>query len=221
MLELFASWVLISTLDDCFIDLACLYRWFVTRFVGGRRIRIPTADELNQAPRKRIAIFVPLWRGYQGVRKIVGEKIFVWRFEETDFFLGIYPNDAPTLAAARELAGRFSNVHVSLCPHDGPTSKADNLNWIFQRMLLFEMDHQANFEIVLTHDAEDLIHPESLRWLNYYAQCYDMVQIPVLPFPTPVRELLHGVYCDEFAEYQSKDLPVRQFLGGFLPSCGV
>jgi adsorption protein B len=31
----------------------------------------------------------------------------------------------------------------------------------------------------------------------------------------------HGVYCDEFAEYQTKDVPARQALGGFLPSNGV
>jgi adsorption protein B len=221
MLELFASWVLLSSLDDFFLDLAYLYRWFVTRCLGRPCIRIPTDDELNQAPRKRIAIFVPLWREYQVIRNMIEHNLAVRRYDQADFFLGVYPNDAPTLAAARELAARFPNVHVSLCPHDGPTSKADNLNWIFQRMLLFELDHQAIFGIVLTHDAEDLIHPESLRCLNYYAQWYDMVQIPVLPFPTPVWELLHGVYCDEFAEYQSKELPVRHFLGGFLPSCGV
>jgi bacteriophage N4 adsorption protein B len=47
------------------------------------------------------------------------------------------------------------------------------------------------------------------------------VQIPVLPLPTPAREWTHGLYCDEFAEYQTKDIPVRQRLGGFLPSNGV
>jgi adsorption protein B len=34
-------------------------------------------------------------------------------------------------------------------------------------------------------------------------------------------ELTHGLYCDEFAEYQTKDIPVRQRLGGFLPANGV
>ena len=34
-------------------------------------------------------------------------------------------------------------------------------------------------------------------------------------------EFTHGLYCDEFAEYQLKDIPVRQTLGGFLPSNGV
>jgi adsorption protein B len=220
MLELFATWFLLSSLDDFLIDLAYLYRWLVTSLLY-RRIHVPTELELARAPTKRIAIFVPLWGEYEVIRYMIEHNLAVRRYDQADFFLGVYPNDAPTLAAARELADRFPNVHVSLCPHNGPTSKADNLNWIFQRMLLFEVEHQAHFEIVLTHDAEDLIHPESLRWLNYYAQWYDMVQIPVLPFPTPLGELLHGVYCDDFAEYQSKDLPVRQFMGGFLPSCGV
>jgi adsorption protein B len=48
-----------------------------------------------------------------------------------------------------------------------------------------------------------------------------MVQVPVLALPTPMREWTHGVYCDEFAEFQMKDLRARQVLGGFIPSCGV
>jgi adsorption protein B len=48
-----------------------------------------------------------------------------------------------------------------------------------------------------------------------------MVQIPVLPLPTGLDEFTHGIYCDEFAEYQLKDIPARQRLDGFLPSNGV
>jgi adsorption protein B len=88
-------------------------------------------------------------------------------------------------------------------------------------MLLWEEENGARFDMVLTHDAEDLIDPDALRWINYYAQTNDMVQIPVLALPTPLRELTHGVYCDEFAEYQSKDMIARQTLGGFIPSNGV
>jgi adsorption protein B len=48
-----------------------------------------------------------------------------------------------------------------------------------------------------------------------------MVQLPVLPLATPGYRLTHGVYCDEFAEFQTKDVPARKALGGFLPSNGV
>ena len=73
------------------------------------------------------------------------------------------------------------------------------------------------FDIVMTHDAEDLIHPESLRLINYFARTYDMVQMPVLALPTPAREWSHGLYCDDFAEFQSKDIPVRQFWADSSP----
>src|SRR5262249_45076394 len=129
--------------------------------------------------------------------------------------------DAPTVSAVCGLVARFPTVHMSVCPHDGPTSKADNLNGIFQCMRQFESENDQRFDVVVTHDAEDLIHPDALRWINYYIQWYAMVQIPVLPLPTPCRELLHGVYCDEFADYQSKELPTRNFLGGFVPSSGT
>jgi adsorption protein B len=85
----------------------------------------------------------------------------------------------------------------------------------------YEADHGVYFDVIVTHDAEDMIHPEALRFINWYSRDYAMVQIPVLALPTPVREFTHGIYCDEFAEFQLKDVPVRQRLGGFLPSNGV
>jgi adsorption protein B len=66
-----------------------------------------------------------------------------------------------------------------------------------------------------------LVHPESLRLVNWFSRDYAMVQVPVLPLPTPFGEIIHGLYCDEFAEFQTKDIPVRQWLGGFLPANGV
>jgi adsorption protein B len=88
-------------------------------------------------------------------------------------------------------------------------------------MLAHEERHGVRFDMVVTHDAEDVIHPESLRWINYFAGSHDMVQVPVLPLATPLRQWVHGLYCDEFAEFQTKDIPVRQMWGSFLPGNGV
>lgn len=215
MLAVLAMWILISGLDDLVLDAA----WLVQLL--RRPWRRPSESELDSAPRKRIAIFVPLWREHRVVRGMLEHNIAANQYENYCFFIGAYPNDGPTLAAVRDAAARFANIHLAVCPHDGPTSKADCLNWIYQRMLLYEEEHGDRFDIVVTHDAEDLIHPEALRWINYFGETYDMVQIPVLALRTPVRELTHGVYCDDFAECQIRDLPVRQMLGGFIPSNGV
>ena len=31
----------------------------------------------------------------------------------------------------------------------------------------------------------------------------------------------HGIYIDEFTEYQTRDMPARQMMGAFVPSNGV
>lgn len=119
------------------------------------------------------------------------------------------------------VAKRFTNVHTCVTPHDGPTSKADCLNWVYQHILLYEETAGEKFDVIVTHDAEDLVHPDELTWINYYAGRYDFVQTPVLPLATPVYKITHGVYCDEFAEYHTRDMQVRAMLGGFVPSSGV
>ncbi len=145
------------------------------------------------------------------------------RYPRVDFFVGAYPNDGPTLAAIREAVKRHRNVHLCLCPHDGPDLKSCGLpqNWIYQRMTLHEEEYGVHFDMIVTHDAEDIMDPDALSWINYYAQWNDMIQIPVLALPTPFREITHGVYCDDFCEYQHKDMMARSVMGGFIPSNGV
>ncbi|MCU1275974.1 MAG: bacteriophage receptor, outer membrane protein [Bryobacterales bacterium] len=216
-----AIWMLLNGLDDLVVDFVCACSWLAARLFKRVRFRRPLEPELDAVPQKRIAVFVPLWKEHRVIQKMVEHNIGANRYGNYDFFIGAYPNDSPTIAAIREAKKHAKNVQLAVCPHAGPTSKADNLNWIYQRMLLMEEEEGVHFDIIMTHDAEDIIHPDSLRWINYFAEKYDMVQVPVLALRTPWRELTHGVYCDEFAEFQMKDLRARQVLGGFIPSCGV
>jgi len=204
--------VLISGLDDMALNLVCLWAW-----ACGKSQPAPSASSVE----KQLAVFVPLWHEYQVIAGMVEHNVSAIDYDNYHFFIGAYPNDDPTLSAVRELEARFPHVHLAVCPHDGPTSKADCLNWVYQRMLMYEDQHAVSFEIVVTHDAEDLIHPEAFSQINAYAGEFDMVQIPVLPLPTPLRDWVHGMYCDEFAEWQIKDMPARQRMGSFVPSNGV
>jgi adsorption protein B len=216
-----AYWVLINGIDDVFIDLAGLISHLIRKFCRDPRIRTPTEAELDAAPPRPMAVFVALWKEHKVIQRMIDNNITRLNYPNVHFFVGAYPNDTLTIAAVQEAARRYPNVHLSLSPHDGPTSKADNLNWIYQRMLVYEQEHGHHFEMILTHDAEDIIDPDALRWINYYAQWNEMVQIPVLALPTPVENVVHGLYCDEFAEFQLKDMQARQLLGGFIPSNGV
>ena len=207
-------WICLSGLDDLFVLLV---------FVAGRswRSRGTFGPEADAEPPRKTAIFVPCWREEAVIADMIRHNLSAIRHPDYEFFVGCYPNDDATVRVVRELEAQAPRVHLCLCPHDGPTSKADCLNWIYQRMLVFEEAAGRRHQMVVIHDAEDLIHPDELAWMNRLAAGYDMIQTPVLPLPTPAFELTHGFYCDDFAESHSKDLVVRQALGGFIPSCGV
>ncbi|MFN0100912.1 MAG: glycosyl transferase family protein [Bryobacteraceae bacterium] len=209
-----AIWLTISGIDD----LALIALWLWLRATSPLTRAESTISESSE---RNIAIFTPLWQEEAVVRQMVTHNATAIQYRRYHFFIGAYPNDEPTVDAIRELEARFPNVHLALVPHNGPTSKADCLNWIYQQMLLQEEQSNQRFEAIVTHDAEDLIHPQSLRAINAHLPFYDMIQVPVLPLPTGWREWVHGVYIDEFSEFQSRDLYVRARLGGFLPSAGV
>ncbi len=209
-----ALWILLSGLDDLFIIL-------VHMRLARRPFAWPSQDELAAEPERRIAVLVPLWHEDGVIEQMLERNLAVIRYRSYHIFTGVYPNDKPTLKAVRRVARRHPRVHPAICARKGPTSKGDCLNNAWRHMCAFEDAHGFRFEIVMMHDAEDLIDPDSLRLVNRFSREYDMIQIPVLPLPTPVQDFTHGVYCDEFAEYQTKDIPVRQQLGGFLPSNGV
>ena len=172
-------------------------------------------------PESKIAIFVPCWKESKVIGNMVRHNLMAIRYRNFDIFLGAYPNDEATLEVAKQLPGTFANVHVAVCPNPGPTSKADCLNSIYRSMRVFERRQNVRFSTVVLHDAEDMIHPDALALINRERMRYDMVQVPVLPLPTPFTEMTHGVYCDEFAEFQIIDMHARQFSGSFVPSNGV
>ncbi len=209
-----AFWIFLSGLDDLFISIA---------FVLSRHKRFawPAAMELGGTPERRIAILVPLGHEAGVIERMLERNLAAIRYGVYDIFAGVYPNDEPTLEAVYKTVRRHPRLHVAMCARNGPTSKGDCLNHAYRRMTEYESAHGFRFQIVMLHDAEDLVHPDSLRLVNFYSREYEMVQVPVLPLPTGWAKFTHGNYCDEFAESQSKDIPVRQRLGGFLPSSGV
>jgi adsorption protein B len=211
-----ATALLVSGIDDLIPLVICCIRW-VTVLVRGPQVPTHPLD-LNE---RRIAIFVPCWKESAVIGNMVRHNLTAIRYQNFDFFLGVYPNDQPTVAVATHLSQSYPNVHAAVCPHPGPTSKADCLNWVYRRMIDFEMQHDVRFDTIVMHDAEDLIHPEALPLINRERETYAMVQVPVLPLPTPPLEITHGIYCDEFAEFQTLDMHARQFSGSFVPSNGV
>ncbi len=196
ILPVLAVWFLLSGLDDLFVDIV----WAL----GSLRARPSERTGEAPEPEPGIAIFIPLWREDGVIGRMLEHNLAAIRYTNYEVFAGGYPNDGPTLEALREAVARFPKVHIAVCPHDGPTSKADCLNWVYQQMLLDEQQRRRTFDVVVVHDAEDLIDPDELHTIARHAPGCGMVQFPVLPLATPLHKLTHGVYCDEFAESHTK-----------------
>ncbi len=214
LLRVLANLLLLSGVDDFVPLLICFVYWVRNAAQKPVPAKAPTGE-------RRIAVFVPCWQESEVIASMIRHNLAAIRYGNYDFFLGVYPNDPATVSVVESLCANYRNVHMSVCPHPGPTSKADCLNWIYACMSQWEDQQGIEFDTVVLHDAEDLIHPEALATINRERAVHAMVQVPVLPLPTPFREVTHAVYCDEFAEFQTIDMPARGFCRSFIPSNGV
>ena len=211
--------ILVSSLDDLLIDLA--YWWgLLVRFCTFWE-RAPPQSSLDREPQKLIAIMVPAWQESDVIASMVANTNNTFDYSRYHIFVGVYANDADTRREVEKVRQRFPNVHRAEVPHDGPTSKADCLNWIIQNILLYEERTGQKFGAFLMHDAEDVVHPYGLKTVNWFVDEAAMIQMPVLSMDRKWNNLVACHYMDEFAEFHTKDLPVRSALAGMTPSAGV
>lgn len=207
--------IAVNALDDLFIDVN-----YFARGLHRRRKRAITFAQLS-GRQQRIAIMVPAWQESAVIGRMLEHNLTSLEYDRFTIFCGTYQNDPETQLCVDRVAGRTPLVRKVVVPHDGPTSKADCLNWIYQGVLLEEQRQGAPFDILLMQDAEDVIHPLALQLYNAIIPEYDFVQTPVFSLPVPARDLVAGTYVDEFGEHHLKDMLVRQALGGLVPSAGV
>lgn len=211
---LFAAFgVLLLGASDLAVDLI----WLARRLKRRRAASVaglPTPDRPGP-----LAIFTPAW----DEAAVIGAMIAHARaaFGEADYvhYVGCYPNDPATIAAVRAAAGE--RVRVVICPAPGPTSKADCLNRIWERMIEDEAVWLCRFKAVVLHDAEDVVHSAELPLFDALIERFDLVQLPVLPLIDPASRFVGGHYADEFAEAHGKELVVRAAIGASLPCAGV
>lgn len=211
----------ISGLDDFFVDIYHAIRSLYRRLFVLPKYSPLTERKLLSRPEQAVAVMVPAWDESQVIGRMLEHALQTLNYANYHFFVGTYPNDPDTRREVERVRERFGNVQRVICPKDGPTNKADCLNWIYQGIQVFEKEQGIHFDVFVMMDSEDIPHPLSLKLFNYLIPKKDMVQLPVLPLEVEWHRFSAGHYIDEFAENHSKDLPVRERLTGTIPSAGV
>jgi adsorption protein B len=212
--------IFISSADDAFLD---LYFWVLQaqRVITRPFRRVPTTKQIMDAPEKRVAIMVPAWQESDVIARMLMNTLTSLEYQNYDIFVGCYPNDPDTIKEVDRIAGQNRQIIRAMVGHDGPTSKADCLNWMIQNIFAHEKKEGVRYDVFAMQDSEDVIHPLSFKVVNAYLDHTDMVQLPVLSMPRKWNELVPCHYMDEFAEWHGKDLIARSAMTRLVPSAGV
>jgi adsorption protein B len=216
-----AAVILLSSLDDLFIDGWYWVREIVRAWTVKRTHSPLTVAQLHEKEEQFIAIMVPAWLEDDVIAAMIEDAVRVLDYRNYMIFVGTYHNDAATIAQVERMQRRYKQLRRVEVPHDGPTCKADCLNWIVQAIFACERELGIEFAGVVMHDSEDVLHPIELKFFNYLLPRKDMIQLPVASLERSWYELVAGTYMDEFAEWHAKDLVVRESLSGTVPSAGV
>lgn len=222
LLIVVAVLVLISAIDELFFDLTYIFQFLYRKWKYRRYKYQPlTYEKLVAVPEKKIAIMVACWHEDLVIGNMLKHNVPAINYKAYDIFVGTYPNDEPTVLAVQMAQKLFANVHCVVNPQPGPTTKANNLNVIYEYIRKYEKHHGFKYEIFVFHDSEDVIHPLSLKMYNYLIPRKDMVQIPIFPLEVHYSFATHWTYADEFAENHTRAMIVREFIHGLVPSAGV
>ncbi len=221
ILPMLGVFLLLSALDDLFVDVSYVVRRVWRRcFIYRRHTRL-TAQSLSSVPLKNIAIMIPAWSEADVIGAMLKSTTALWPDTEIHFFIGVYPNDPETIREAQPWIERDSRLHLCVVPHAGPTTKADCLNAIWQEITCCEPIIGLNFDAFVLHDCEDLVSAREPYVISHLIDKIDILQFPVRPLVLPNSIWISGHYLDEFSESHGKDLVVREWLGAAMPSAGV
>ena len=166
-----------------------------------------------------IAIFVPAWDESIVISSMLRAALSRIDYPDYRIFVGYYRNDPATGAAIVSVDDqRIESVRIE---RDGPTTKADCLNHLYDALIAFETANRRSAKAIVLHDAEDVVHPLELRTFDRLIDRAAIIQLPVLPLPDPHSRWISGHYCDEFAEAHIKELVVREAVGAAIPLAGV
>lgn len=222
---IFVLAIILISIDDLLWD---TYYSF-NRLIG----RIKKADidvnEIEATPPKMLAIVVAAYNEENVLHSVISNLIQSNQYPRSMYhvFLGVYPNDDGTLRVASELEEQFPNVHKVIHVLNGPSSKADNINNVIKNIYKFERDHHMEFQAIVVHDSEDLVHPYEFKLENYLLEKHAVIQIPVFPLQEMpklsniFKNMISGTYADEFAENHYRLLLARNLTGAFVPSAGT
>ena len=207
---------LIGSADELMVDLVWLWLKLSGQLPTLRTSDIPTVRNARAA-----VVFIPTWQEASVIGATVRHALDVWPHDNLRVYVGCYCNDHETIAATIGATGGDPRVRLVVNDRPGPTTKADCLNRLYRALTEDEARQSITTDLVMLHDAEDMVDPAGFALIQHAMAEVDLVQLPVLPVKQPNAPWISGHYQEEFAEAHGKAMVVRDVLGAAMPLAGV
>jgi adsorption protein B len=191
-LALFAgAGFLLFGINDLVVDFIYFVRRFWRSLTIYRRHRPAYASYwvFNDSP-GFIAILVPAWDEASVIAAMLKATLKRLDYEDYRIFVGHYRNDPATAAAIASVDD--PRVHPVQVEADGPTTKADCLNHLYDALIAYEIESERSTKAVVLHDAEDVVHRFELRIFDGLVDRAAVIQLPVLPLIDPHSRWISG-----------------------------
>lgn len=168
---------IIIAFDDFIWDVFTLTKGFF------KRKSIIKINTLTKKPPKLIAVTIAAWKEDNVIADVIENIIKSQVYPQSMYhiFIGVYPNDSATIEEVLKLEQKYSNIHIIINYKVGPTTKAQNLNYVFTKVKECEKERNWRFSAITVHDSEDIVHPYELLFTNYLIDKYPALQFPVFP----------------------------------------
>ena len=115
--------ILISSLDDLFIDLWYWSHRVFRKLTAKRKYRPLTAQQLIARDEQPLAIMVPAWLEYDVIAPMIENMVSTLDYQNYVVFVGTYINDQRTIDEVERMRRRYKQLRRVEVPHAGPTCK--------------------------------------------------------------------------------------------------
>ncbi|MEL7730462.1 hypothetical protein AAG612_13085 [Citromicrobium bathyomarinum] len=185
--------------------------------VWRRRWAGPTLEMLRRKPEESVAILVTI----TGPALLAGTMLARLKrsvqYDNYMIFVAVRTIDAQTLAAVRRKTRGDSKVQI--CPMETSDAATDAraLNTLLAAVGRFEQENAVDFQSYLIQGPETILHPLTLKLVNWHCEFASIVQLPVLTGPRRTLPLNGGAGLDDLGEYHARETRLRASMVHSVP----
>lgn len=174
-----------------------------------RRRSEPTVDMLRRKSEDCTAILIPMTAPAPLASAMLARLKRTLEYDDYMVFVAVRSIDAQTVAAVRRESRKDSRIQLHVLERRVAASPGRVLNSLLDCARRFEHRFDIDFQAFVIQGPDTILHPLSLKLVNWKCELASIVQLPVLTAPRGSFPILGGAAMDELGENHARELSLR------------